>query len=195
MSTAFWVESKFKKMLAGLNPWLPIFAFVTLFQAIRYSLVDVIYFFIVTIVLIIDWKRWIPLTIPERYQPSTRLIVITSVLFGIAIYAVPRRSALGITLMISLLLIVVGLAWYRDHGPKPALTKAMSRTKYSWLVVGLLLALWELFAYILSDIEGDTSYPTLSVLMAPLLAMDIGRVLFLLVWLSLGIFLVRRDEK
>jgi hypothetical protein len=195
MSITFWAESAIRRLLFGLNPWLPIFAFVTLFQAIRVSIVDLIYFGIVTLILVADWKNWIPITAPERFRPTDISVYTLAVILGIALYLVPRQSAIGGAIMLLIISVSTYLVWYRDEVPKPTLSKAMFRTKYAWLVLALCLALWELFAYILSDIEGDVSYPTLSVLMAPFLALDFGRVVFLLVWFSMGIFLLRPERK
>lgn len=186
------IEAVLKKALFGINPWIPLFAFTALFQFIRESYFDGIFFIFVVLVLVVEWKKIFPYQFPNRPKMSFWFIVAICVLIAAVFLLVPRKSVLEITLMFALLLTGLGLIWYKDAGPVPSKGPEMTRAKWLWIVLGILIALWELFAYILSDVANDSyAYPTISILMSPFMASDWGRALFVVLWLALGIGLLR----
>ena len=190
------MSNPFKVWLTGLNPWLPIFLFVTLFQIIRGSVGDAVIFGAVSLLLFLDWKRIIRLPMPERPRISPTAVWLGALGIGLALYFAPKDGPIETTLLLALAPAAVGLVWYRDHGPKPAATKPMLRSKYLWISLAITLACWELFAFILSDIvKNNGAFPTVSVLVSPFLNLDSGRAVFLVLWLAIGVGLLRVKAK
>jgi hypothetical protein len=67
--------------------------------------------------------------------------------------------------------------------------------------LALAMAVSELFAYIFANVnQDDHTYPTISVLVSPLLENSLARVVFLTLWALAGVGLLgvwrkQRDEK
>lgn len=189
-------EVTLKSWLSGLNPWMPLFAFVALFQLMRGAIFDALYFTFIVSVLFVNWKNIFPYEFPKKPKPNLVLIIFGAIAFGVAIALVPRKSPIEVALMVGALFIALALVWYKDSGPQARMTLPLSRSKWAWISFGVLVSLWELFAYILSDVANDPyAYPTISILMEPVMADQIGRAIFLVVWLLVGVMLVRIERK
>jgi hypothetical protein len=185
-------QGKIKSLLQDLNPWAPLFAFVAMFQFVRGANFDAIYFSLVVIILLLDSWKGFPFSFPAKPKIGFLSAALFIATFGLLLYLVPRKSPVEVALMIGTFFIAIGLVWYKDSGPIPRATVAMTRSKWLWITIGVLVNLWELFSYVASDIAGDfKAYPTISVLMSPVMADPIGRVLFLVFWLLIGFFLIR----
>ena len=58
------------------------------------------------------------------------------------------------------------------------------------------MAVSELFAYIFATVyKDDTSYPTISVLVNPVLESPYGRAIFLVLWMLIGVGLLQIRKK
>lgn len=190
------LDEKFMAWIKGLNPWMPLFAFVALFQFIRDAQLDALYFSFIVLVLALNWKNAFPFEFPRKPKPNLLGLVIGSAVLGFLIAIAPRKSAIEIALMIGSLFIALALIWYKDSGKLPSSSLALDRSKWAWISFGVLVSLWELSAYILSDVAGNVNaYPTISVLMAPVMADPVGRSVFLIIWLLIGVMLVRVERK
>lgn len=188
--------SSFQRLVSGLNPWAPLFAFVALFQFLRGANFDTVYFSLVVVILLLDSKKIFPYEFPNRPKLNLWLVIAVSIFVAALLYLAPRRSALEVAIMVAVFFVGLTLIWHKDAGPKKLLTIQLNRAKWLWILVGVLVSLWELFAYILSDIADDSSaYPTVSVLMGPFMASEWGRLVFLTLWLAAGISLLRIERK
>jgi hypothetical protein len=84
------------------------------------------------------------------------------------------------------------MVYYRDHGPKPGSSKQMARTKWVWMTLALLMAVSELFAFIFATVyRDDSTFPTISILVNPVLDLPLGRAIFLTLWLLIGVGLLQ----
>ena len=195
----FLVE-KFKQTLKGINPWLPVFIFVVAFHLNRGSMGDAIIFAIGSLLLIADWKRWIPWHMPERPKVSIWVIALVLAISFLVLLTTERNGWQDIVLLLALAPISVVMVYYRDHGPKPSATRVMARTKWIWMTLALAMAVAELFAYIFASVyKDDKSFPTVSILVNPILESPVGRAVFLVLWMLIGVGLLqirkgRRDR-
>jgi hypothetical protein len=190
------MEANFKRLVQGLNPWAPLFAFVALFQFMRGANFDAIYFCAVVALLIIQSKGSSRFVLPDRPRFKSLTTILFLLAFGILLFLVPRRSSLEVALMISILLIAFTFAWHRD--PESTRNKTGNITKAAWLWAGLAIStsLWELSAYVLSDLVKDPyAFPTISVLMKPFMETSFGRASFLAIWLVAGWALLLRNRR
>lgn len=190
------IERDFKSLVRGLNPWAPLLAFVGMFQLVRESYVDAIFFFGVVAILIIDSRKLFPYEFPSRPKISLLSSAIFGVSFGVLVTLSPRGSALEVALMIGVFFVVLGMVWYKDSGPLPKATSSVTRSKWLWIVCGVLINLWELFSFVAGDLAGDNSqFPTISILMTPVIENPLGRVLALALWLMVGLVLIRSSTR
>lgn len=181
-----------KKLLTGINPWLPVLIFVTAFHLTRGALVDALIFGLGSLLLIADWKHWIPWHMPKRPSISGWILAPVIALSCSVLFFTERTSWQNVVLLLALAPVALFLVYYRDHGPKPGANKVMARTKWIWIIMAMAMAFSELFAYIFASVyQDDSSYPTISVLVNPILDSAWGRAIFLTLWMLIGIGLLQ----
>lgn len=185
-----------KQLLRGINPWLPVFAFVTMFHIMRGSTGDAIIFGVGTALLIADWKKLLRWHMPERPKFGKASVVIAILLSSSVLFLSERGGWQDIVLLLALAPIALTMVYYRDHGPKPSSTRLMARTKWIWLSLALVMAVSELFAYIWASVfEDDQSYPTISIIVNPVLESPYGRGIFLILWMLIGVGILQLWRK
>ena len=181
-----------KQLLRGINPWLPVFAFVTMFHVMRGAIGDAIIFGIGTVLLIADWKKLFKWHMPERPKISVWAISLVIAVSCSVLFFSERNGWQDKVLLLTLAPIALVMVYYRDHGPKPGATIQMMRTKWVWMILALVMAVSELFAYIFASVyKDDDRYPTISILVNPVLESPYGRGVFLTLWMLLGIGLLQ----
>ena len=193
-----YLVAKFKELLRGINPWLPVFVFIVAFHLNRGSIGDAVIFGIGSLLLIADWKHWIPWHMPERPKVHGWVIALVLGVSFLILLTTERNGWQDIVLLLTLAPIALVMVYYRDHGPKPSATRVMARTKWIWMTLALTMAVAELFAYIFATVyKDDRSFPTVSVLVNPVLESPIGRSVFLVLWMLIGVGLlqVRRGRR
>lgn len=185
-----------KRLLKGINPWLPVFAFVTAFHINRGSVRDAIIFGLATLLMIADWKKLIPWHMPERPKVNGWVITLVIAISSSVLFFSERNGWQDIVLLLTLAPIALTMVYYRDHGPKPGATKQMMRTKWIWMTLALVMAVSELFAYIFATVfKDDKTYPTISILVNPVLESPYGRAIFLVLWMLIGVGLLQIFKK
>lgn len=188
----YWVKS----LLKGINPWLPVFAFVTAFHLNRGSYLDALIFGLGSLLLIADWKKWIPWTMPEKPKVSGWVMGLVILISCSVLFFSERNGWQDKVLLLTLAPLAIFMVYYRDHGPKPGATTAMTRTKWIWMVLALFMAVSELFAYIFATVyQDDETYPTISILVNPILDSPYGRAVFLILWMLIGFGLLQARKK
>ena len=185
-----------KGLLSGINPWLPVLIFVTAFHINRGSTGDAIIFGFGCLLLIADWKRWIPWHMPERPKISGWIIGVVIAISSSVLLFTERDGWQDRVLLLTLAPIALAMVYYRDHGPKPGATKQMVRSKWIWMTLALFMAVSELFAYIFATVyKDDSTYPTISILVNPILESPWGRAIFLTIWMLIGVGLLQIRRK
>lgn len=181
-----------KKLLRGINPWLPVFAFVTAFHINRGSFGDALIFGLGALFMIADWKKLIPWHMPEKPKVNVWVMTLLVVLSCGVLFFSERNGWQDKALLIALAPIALVMVYYRDHGPKPGASKQMMRSKWIWMSLALIMAISELFAYIFATVyQDDRSYPTISILVNPVLESPYGRGIFLALWMLIGFGLLQ----
>ncbi|MGZ4212671.1 MAG: hypothetical protein ACXVQV_05505 [Actinomycetota bacterium] len=142
-----------------------------------------------------------PATEPAETEPVPDLAIDlmpsrAMVTIGIALYAIAGSSFTRYTWPMTLVVGVPAIAavawsWRARQGESSSLPLDRLGT---WLWIGLFvgLALWELRELLLqpSLTTGSDANPTISRLLDPILSVQSGRLVGLLVWLGLGRFLI-----
>jgi hypothetical protein len=128
---------------------------------------------------------------PERRKLGKVIVWAAILLSSLVLFLTKRGDPAAILVLLAILVFALWLAYYRDHGPKPSLTPLMNRTKWIWMALALAMAVSELFAYIFANVnQDDHTFPTISVLVNPLLENPIARVIFLTLWSLIGVGLL-----
>lgn len=168
------------------------FAFVTAFHLTRGSVGDALIFGLGTLLLIADWKHIIPVRMPERPKFSGWLLAAVVLVSCSVLFFSERNGWQDQLLLIVLAPMAIVVVYYRDHGPKPGATKQMRRAKWIWMTLALVMAVSELFAYIFATVyKDDKTYPTISILVNPVLESPYGRGVFLVLWMLIGFGLLQ----
>ena len=185
-----------KRALSGMNPWLPPMVYVAIFHFMRESWVDAAIFTIGSLLVIADWKKWFRWEMPERPKLSKTPVLLAILLASSILFFAERGGWQDTVLLLALAPIALFMVYYRDHGPKPSSTKLMNRTRWLWLTLATILCVSELFAYIWANaFKDDESYPTISIIVNPVLESPYGRGIFLLVWMLIGVGLIQPWRK
>lgn len=174
------------------NPWMWAFFVTTSLQVFRGSPIDTLIFGSSTLVVWLDAAGFFKKSLQERPKVSNAVIAIVMLVLGISLSFFPRHTYLHGAIMIAILPVALYLVWHRDHGPKEKPDKVMARTKLIWTTLSLMLCVWEFAANIQGQFENNLySHPTISILIDPLLDHTLGQTIFVVLWLFLGVGLLR----
>jgi hypothetical protein len=185
-----------KRLLSGINPWLPPMIYVAIFHLMRGSYGDAVIFGVGSLILIADWKHWIKWSMPERPRFRSWTILLVIAISSSVLFFSERGGWQDVVLLLTLAPVALTLVYYRDHGPKPSSTRLMNRTRWLWLTLAVVMCVSELFAYIWANVfKDDKTYPTISIIVNPVLESPYGRGVFLVLWMLIGVGLLQAWRK
>lgn len=182
----------FLKRWGITNPWVWVYAVTTGLQVFRGSPIDTLIFGSSTLVVWLDAAGFFKKSLHERPTIGNALIALVMLVLGITLSFFPRHTYLHGAVLIAILPVALYLVWHRDRGPKEKADPMMVRTKAIWMVLCLLLCAWEFAANIMGQLANSLyTHPTISVLIDPFLDTTIGQTVFVVLWLFLGVGLLR----
>ena len=162
----------------------------------RGAYIDAAIFALGSLILIADWKHWLRWRMPERPRFSRLKVAIFIALAASVLFFSTRGSWQDIWLLVALAPISLYSVYYRDHGPKPSGTRVMNRTRWLWFTLVAILCTSELFAFIWASVyRDDKSFPTISIIVNPVLDSPYGRGIFLALWMLIGVGLLQLWRK
>ena len=173
-----------KKLLAGMSPWIPVFAFVCMFHIVRGVPSDALLFGIFTLIQIASWKGWLP---PFSNCASLNPWIVRFVLVaaGSVLFFSERNGILDVFLLLALAPIALGAVNFKSETIESS--RLVIRTRWIWLLLCLAFSMVELVAYVVANIlKDDKNWPTVSVLVGPVLDQPIGRAIFMVIWVGAG---------
>ena len=169
---------------------------MTLFHVIRESYVDALIFALGSVILVVDWKQVLPWRMPKRRKVKNWVLVLAVSLSCAVLFFSERGGWQDVLLLLAIGPAALFLVYYRDHGPKPSGNGTMVRTKWIWMSLAIFMAVSELFAYIWAVVfKDDNSYPTISIIVNPILDSPFGRSIFLMLWMLIGLGLLRNGRQ
>ena len=183
-------------LIRGFNPWVLVFVGMALFHLWRGSVADIVIFGTGAVLILTQVFGMYSLGFATQPTFSTPAIAITVIISAVALYLAPRHGLVNFLVLLAFVPIGYALIMYRDRA-NPAPTKQDLRGRSIWAVWAFAFALIELVAYLGSKLVGDLSvYPTISVLLDPVLDTSLGRATFVVLWLMAGVYLfgVRRKR-
>ena len=177
------------KLLRGFNPWVVIFVGTALFHTWRGSVQDIIIFGLSALLILTQVFGLHRLGFENQPKFSTWSIATVVAVSAILLYISPRHELVNFLVLLAFIPIGIALVMYRDRPmDEPREQVLTSRLLWGWWAA--LFALTELIAYVGSKLSGDLElFPTISVVLDPVLDQPLGRAVFVALWLTSGVYL------
>ena len=183
-----------RQALRRAAPWVAIAALISATQAVRAQWADAALFLIAAVALAVDAAQRSPLR-PVHWRPGRLTTAVSVLVAGIALSLAPRYSVpMGIGLVV-VGVLAVPFAWAEPQvGPAGADREpAVRRSALAWAIALVVACVCELAAFIFGRVAPQRSaeFPSISMVLDPLLRQPWPRAVFILGWLALGVLLVR----
>ncbi len=174
--------------------WIITFFIGTIFQFWRGSQIDTLVFAVITSLLLVASQEILELPNLRATNLATSLgilFVCTLVFTFVGIH-----SVLSAIFYLALISVVLMNMWRSDSISEVESTPALRRSSMIWFTIGVVTCLAELGNYFAADAtHNDKVYPTITVLIDPLVAHNGGKIIFVLLWAIIGVGLFRVSVK
>lgn len=180
------MESK----LRGSVLWLVVFVGGAAFQLWRGASIDTLVYTSVALMVIIAVQERFrtPEFTATRFSIAASILVLSTLIFILF----PIHSWPTAIVYLLLVPVLLRIAFRKESASSPDSTEALRRSSRIWFVIGSLTCICELGNYFASDItHDDKSFPTLTVLVDPIVADNVGKIIFVMVWMAIGMGLFR----
>jgi hypothetical protein len=183
------------KVFRHFNPWVVVFVGTALFHVWRQSLEDILIFGGAAALILTQVFGLTKFGFKQQPKVPVWAIALTVVAAALILYFAPRHGLLNTLTLLAFIVIGILLLLYVDQENQLPASKPVKRSRLLWGIWAIVFALIELAAYIGSKLTQDLGrFPTISVLLDPVLDEPLGRATFVALWLIAGVFLfgVRR---
>lgn len=181
--------------------WLLTLGVMSAFQFWRGAPIDGAVFAAVTVGLVLErgvrMRRAAPIapaaaSVAAPRMPRLAIVVGAAIAAGLAIALGPRTGPMSILIVTGLGIAAVALVWRREPETSTRSAEAHRRSRRAWATIAIALCLWEAAAYVLSVTvpRGWIGFPTVSLLLEPVVDNGWTRAVLIAAWLSAGVWLV-----
>jgi hypothetical protein len=170
--------------------WLVIFVGGAVFQLWRGSPVDTIIYLVVALLVFFSSQHriQIPAFKETRFSSAAFLLLVAMLVF----IFLPIHSWIVSIIYLILVPFLFRIIWQQDLPVLHKPNSALRRSSKTWVTIGLLTCVCELGNYFASDFtHNDKAYPTITVLLDPVVADTWGKVIFVIIWAGIGIGILR----
>ncbi len=168
------------------------FVIIVSFQVFRGSVSDALIFAIFAALTTLSQHGRPEQFLPRIPKLHRKQVIIGVATLGILMTAIPRHTAAYGLMFLAIGGYVIATNWYPDSGKKERGNLPVARATVIWRTYGIALCVWELAANILGQLNDTLSeFPTISVLVDPLLDHPLGKAGFVLLWLMSGVGFMR----
>jgi hypothetical protein len=176
--------------------WVAAFALTAALQIFRGALSDTIIFVAGGILILISTNLLGRLSLPSKRLTAGSNLDWAGMILLFALAFTPRHTFFNLGIFVLLLPLVLFMAWGNLPEPRRELTKRDRLTRRVWTTWAVAMCLWEFGANIAGQIsKKPDDFPTISVLVDPLLKVEIGQAGFVVVWLLVGYYLLKAGTK
>ena len=176
--------------------WVAAFALTAALQIFRGALEDTLIFVSGGFLILISTNLLGKISLPSKRLTSGRSLDWAGMILLFALAFTPRHTFFNLGIFVLLLPLVLFMTWGEHSEPARQLTKRDRTTRTVWIVWAVAVCLWEFSANILGQISKTPSdFPTISVLVDPILKLEIGQAGFVVVWLLVGYYLLKASNK
>jgi len=186
-----------RKLALSFNPWVVIFTGTAIFHVWRGSLEDVLIFGSAAVLILLHVFGLTKFGFRTQPKIPVWLIASTVIVSAALLFFSPRHEIVNFLVLLVFIPIGIALLMYRDSERQEPASPTVRRSRLLWGVWAVSFALVELYAYVFSKLTKDLeSFPTISVLLDPVLDEPLGRAVFVAIWLISGVYLfgVRRKR-
>jgi len=174
--------------------WLVVFVGGAVFQLWRGAPIDTLVYSLVALLVILAFQKRFgtPEFKPVRFTTTVMILLASTLVFIFS----PIHSWLVSAFYLLLVPLVVKVAWQKNSPQEELSTPALKRASRIWFTIGSLTCICELGNYFASAYtNNDKAFPTITVLVDPIVAHDLGRVVFVIFWSMAGVGLLRISTK
>lgn len=172
------------------EPAVPILLAATVVHIVRRDLVDIAVFLGTAVVIVIDAGRPRVAATADDAPRQSRIWVAAALAVMAAVIALAPPATVGARAVMILIGILAAVVVLTSH--HVVASPERPRGWVWWAVIGVATSLWELTSFIWGEVRPDeaANHPAISDLVEPLLTAWLGRVVFLLLWVAAGWWLV-----
>jgi hypothetical protein len=176
--------------------WVAAFALTAALQIFRGALSDTIIFVSGGILILISTNLLAKLSLPSARLTSGMNLDWAGMILLFALGFTPRHTFFNLGIFVLLLPLVLFMSWGTHSEPRRELTRRDRVTRRAWTTWAVAMCLWEFGANIAGQIsKKPDAFPTISVLVDPLLKLELGQAGFVVVWLLVGYYLLKAGTK
>jgi hypothetical protein len=175
-------------------PWTMILILAGGFQLFRAAYSDAVIFLVPATLLaadtlgLLDFAHSISAPHPNRI-----VLTVAAAMVGLVLVVARRHSLVDALVLWAIAFATLPLIW-TDRREEPEGDRvALRRSAILWAAVGILTCAWEVVSFVLGipSEAAAQAHPTISILLDPVVGSLPGRMLFVLLWLSGGMALLR----
>ncbi|MBK5237676.1 MAG: hypothetical protein JJE28_01040 [Actinomycetales bacterium] len=174
--------------------WTVVLGIMSAFQLWRGAYTDGVLFGLLVGMLVVDTTTGGRIRILSGPVVAPRWIVLAiTVPLGVVLVMAPRHSFIDWLAVVAVGVTVLVMAWGLTPVEAPADKLPLRKSALLWSVLGVGFCVWEALAFVVGTVNGDAfdNYPTVSVIMDPVLESGVGRTIFVALWLGAGLVLTR----
>ena len=180
-----------------ISLWVAAFALCSALQVFRGDVVDETIFASSTVLILLSTTLLRRFSIPAARFNRLRYLEWAGLVLLLSLGLIPRHSQLSAFVLLAALAAVVPIAWGATALSPQKLTIRERNARLLWSSWAVVVCLWEFAANILGQLnQTHTRFPTISLLLDPVLNSVIGKAIFVMAWLMVGFGLLKasRDE-
>jgi hypothetical protein len=175
--------------------WIGVLAAIGIVQVVRGQWFDVAVYALVVTMLAADATGLLPDRTRAR-SLSLRAVVITAVVWGVVVMIAPRHGPVMMAVQVVIGISAVVLAWPGRRAPDTTpWPRGLRRLAWAWAILVIAGCVWELGEFIAGLLAPRAPSEALSDLGNPMLSTFAGKAAFVIVWVVLGAWLLRRGAR
>lgn len=179
-----------------LNLWVLVFIGTAFFHIWRGSVEDAYIFGTASILMLSQVMGFTNIGFKQKPHLSIWVIAILVIAVAAVLYLAPPHSFWSAITLLALLPTGLALIFYVDAKAHPSPSKQVLKARLSWGLWAFVFAVIELIAFIGGFLTSDdSSFPTISIILDPVLETQLGRAVFVALWLMAGIYLLGVRKK
>ena len=175
-----------------ISLWLIVFGLTAGLQIFRGSTDDTIFFVFSTLAVLLSGTALIRFDFLSTKHVSDNALKWAALALAIGLTVLPRHTQAGLVLFLCLLPASLLMVWGNHRGPKGKPSQRVLRSRLAWIIWAVVTCVWEFAANILGQVLKDPhGYPTISLLIDPLMDQIIGQAGYVVVWVAVGYGLIK----
>lgn len=175
-------------MLKKITPWFYVLATISIWHIWRGALSDAVIFGLPALLLITDSLGYRPIKIGKRINVKPEIVIIGGLFVWAILSFTPRYNIVVAFIFVLLIFASFISIWSFDLGRRPVINAEQKRAKAVWIFLVVALCLVEFGAYAAATLNGgdDDNYPTITVMLDPVLDDTPQRMVLVALWVALG---------